>query len=130
MMVMETLKKVTIDRIDDFSQQEIFDFVVDHLRRQGETALNLDGDCVYLNGKGQSCAGGCMIPVELYKKEIEGRGMSEVSFWKAIGLDIPESTEKVMLLQNLQFAHDAGVSNWDKQLRNVADQYKLNFEKL
>jgi len=124
---MKILKKVTIDKIEEFSLQEIFDYVVDHLRTQGEAALNLVGNCVYKNKAGQSCAVGCLIPVTLYKKGIEGKGASEYSFWKALGLDVPESTEKIMLLQDLQFAHDAGVLNWGKTFRSVADQYKLNF---
>jgi hypothetical protein len=130
MKVMETLKKVTIEYLDDFSHQEIFDYVVDHLRRQGVAALNLGEECVYRNLKGQTCAVGCLIPDELYNEDLEEQGVITNYFWKAIGLDKPKNTEKLTLLQDLQLAHDAGVPNWDKNLRNVADQYKLNFENL
>ena len=124
---MARLKKVTIDKIEEFSLQEIFDYVVNHLRTQGEVCINLGGLCVYRNAKGQSCAVGCLIPDELYNKEVEEKGASETSFWRALGLGMPEDMERVMLLQDLQFAHDYDKVNWRVQLETVADQYKLNF---
>lgn len=129
MKVMDTLKKVTIEYLDDFSHQEIFDYVVDHLRRQGEEARNIGGSCVYRNNRGQSCAVGCLIPDELYDRELETDSPSNTSFWKVLNLNAP-SSDRVRLLADLQLTHDLGKGHWEEQLIHVADKRSLTFEGL
>jgi hypothetical protein len=129
MKVMDTLKKVTIEYLDDFSHQEIFDFVVDHLRRQGEEAKNVAGACVYRNYRGQTCAVGCLIPDELYDRELETDSPSNTSFWKVLNVNTP-SSDRITLLVDLQLTHDQGRGFWEESLISIANYYNLTFEGL
>ena len=46
--------------------QEIFDTVVEHLRRQGHRAYKEEYGCLYRLENGDKCAVGCLIPDHLY----------------------------------------------------------------
>lgn len=47
--------------------QEIFDKVVNHLRKQGHRSLSEDGRCLYRGSNGDKCAIGCIISDEDYQ---------------------------------------------------------------
>lgn len=52
------------------TEQEVFDYVVRFLRRQGRQAM-FDGCCVYRAEDGAKCAAGCLIPDSEYGLEFE-----------------------------------------------------------
>lgn len=53
------------------NRQEIFDKVLEHLRKQGGLSLNEHGKCCYRGNHGNKCAIGVLIPDELYKSRME-----------------------------------------------------------
>lgn len=100
------------------SSQEIFDKVAVHLIKQGrpsKTLRDVPGPalCVYRDGKGGSCAVGCLIPDEKYDPDFDMADDSSVNAMlnseafcealKAGGVD-PES--QAFLLAELQEFHD------------------------
>lgn len=125
------------------NNQQVFDKVLDHLRKQEKAAYDDNrGACHYRlgtkDGTVLACAVGCLIPDNLYTDEMEGLGY--VSFndkyqpdlahaLKQVGL-VPEQEE---FLQDLQFAHDAilsqyGLDSWEHKMKQIANEYKLEYK--
>ena len=105
----------------DSSQQEIFDFVLNNLRKQGKQALDAKGNCVYRADDGCKCAAGILILDSDYQPTFENiciraliRG--ETSSWD--NKSSPQllswqnlDNEKTFLIENLQTLHD-NIDNW------------------
>lgn len=117
---------------DDATAQEVFDFVAGHLFQQGERAVDIYGSCRYRAENGKSCAIGCLIPDDLYVKEMECNTINEIvdlySFPKYINNNID-------MIRRLQHTHDIRY-NWDTtskmkdSLKYVAEFYRLDEYKL
>lgn len=88
----------------DYTPQQVFYRVVDHLCQQGCQA-NADGRCVYLTADGKKCAAGCLIPDGHAAQHRGGE-------WRHIIETFPElSGPHNSLILCLQFFHD-NYSNW------------------
>jgi len=99
---------MTLTITEQTTNQEIFDYVLAHLKMQNARAMGDPGMCVYKNGEGKSCAIGCLIPDDLYTISIEGKGLTELKerfpkISKYLGLDNPE---RFRLFKNLRGLHD------------------------
>ncbi len=121
------------------TSQEVFDFVANHLRKQGMPATE-HGECRYRaihNKQRVSCAVGCLITNEEYSSQME-----QISFQDLLKQDLlpTRDTEGVLtlwgqhkeLLQTLQSLHDASnawhtTENLEKRLKILAHDYKLNY---
>ncbi len=104
------------------SDQEVFDFVVRHLRRQGRRAeAARSGQCRYRGAEGSMCAAGCLIADEQYTSHLEGKLV-----WRGspVGLAIAVSVgfePCSRLLGSLQTTHDGyAPEEWPGYLRKVA----------
>lgn len=92
------------------TNQEIFDTIVTHLRKQGRKALRADmsGGCGYRAEGGLKCAAGCLIPDEDYKQSFEGHSVgsdrpdAEVAVYFASKFPL----EQIILIGELQEIHD------------------------
>ncbi len=116
------MKKVDIHNLSTCSEQEVFDFIANHLFEQGRDCLDEDGGCVYRNEMGLKCAAGCLIPDNVYKSDFEGKRWLELA---TIGL-VPR--EHSYLITELQDIHDAvPFYNWKKRLEKFAEKYNLEF---
>ena len=130
------------------TQQEIFDTVLAHLRKQGEAAVNGAGGCMYRGLGGTACAVGCLIPDELYDPLIENVGSTQI-----MEGHLPYGRERdgpkllpIMariakhlgaehwdLLQELQDAHDYhladhGLPAWEGRMRSIALDFSLEYK--
>ena len=109
------------------TQQEVFNYVVDFMRKQGKPASG--GICVYLTDAGLMCAVGCMLPKDVAMKhanagsingivsDVRGGGESlqelPQALWAFLGGE-PAPLREVLdglrdwmpLLTSLQLAHD------------------------
>lgn len=112
------------------TDQEAFDHVVAHLRKQNEQAradppMN---NCRYRDEHGRSCAVGCLLTDEEYEKygkHWEGHTLSYIP--RTV---LPEKLRTVTfsLLSALQAVHDnCPVTLWEEELRNVAKRFSLVF---
>lgn len=90
----------TIFNLDDFTYQQVFDFVLNHLYVQGEKAADTQG-CRYRTPSGLSCAVGCLIPDHEYSYTYEGSSVEGFRSIHRIKID------KLDLLVDLQGFHDA-----------------------
>ncbi len=121
------------------SSQQIFDTVVDHLRKQNSKSVmyNKDGSvelrwngnvdnpiCLYRSKDGKKCAAGVVITDEEYRPEMEGKNISAVI--SMFVLDHLKSHE--VLLKDLQDVHDNYVvSVWEERFRGLANKYSLTY---
>lgn len=117
------------------TEQEIFDTVLVHLRKQGHAAADA-GKCRYRASNGDTCAAGCLIRDEEYMPEME-----DVEFggraWK-LNIKDPVWPARLMghspLIRALQAAHDSqleeeGMSAWELRMRDIAEIFDLNYTK-
>ena len=104
--------------IEQCSVQEVFDFVVDHLRKQGRPAKSEDEHCFYFDGvTGNRCAVGCLISSEKYEVNFEG-----------VGVDSIYDGNKLDLLEFLQGIHDDyKVEEWEKKFKQLAIECDLSY---
>jgi hypothetical protein len=108
-------KQVRLDKINDYTPREIFDFVKAHLLKQGKPARAiLVGDapvtgCVYRTDDGLACAVGCMVPDDAVS-EMKERGLNDSTAWDDLILgmhwELPEDSKVRELLGELQTLHD------------------------
>ena len=130
------------------TEQEIFDTVLEHLRKQGKAALSAEGDCTYRGPDGTACAVGCLIPDELYDPLIENVSLPQIfkdcppygweGVWpklRPIMARISDhlGVENEPLLDALQRAHDSqlagnGLSAWEYRMRSIALDFRLEYK--
>ena len=105
------------------TEQGIVEFVLEHLKEQGEAAVS-GGACCYRTEDGKACAVGCLIPYSLYQKAMDSAefGLSVAAivtkhFKDSLGYLLPHLT----LLEELQDFHDSGLAYLD----STAGTYRL-----
>jgi hypothetical protein len=121
--------------MEQTSEQQLFDTVVNHLRKQGakSIAYNEDGTpklqygntkCLYRSPDGKKCAAGAAITDEQYKPEMEGKSIRAV----IIQLDITSLSQHAELLSELQGVHDIHeVPQWERGFEKVARRFQLTY---
>ena len=130
------------------TQQEIFDTVLAHLRKQGKASMSGADSCRYRGPDGTACAVGCLIPDELYDPLIEGADSTSIfkdcppfgreDDWpdlRPIMARISKhlGTESEPLLGALQRAHDSdlvdkGMPSWERRMRLIALDFQLEYK--
>ena len=73
-------------------RQQMFDFMLNHLRNQGgpsvaDRADEGDASCMYRGNNGRMCAIGCMVPDSSYKTAFEGLPALEYIIKVGVTLD-------------------------------------------
>ena len=108
------------------NNQEVYDKVKAHLLTQNAKSISKDGFCKYrMIRSTKRCAIGCLIPDNLYEKEMEGNAVHNLLH------DFPKVKEffdgvSSNLLDALQSVHDSElVKNWPRELEAVAKNYNL-----
>jgi len=89
------------------TRREVFEKVKKHLLKQGQPALNRDGECVYRSDEGLMCAVGCLIPKRLYKASLENQSIICPAVLEALKkAGVPTNATMVSMLVSLQTLHD------------------------
>lgn len=124
----------SLDNLDYSSEQEIFNFVANHLltqKRQAIAALPTatlgESVCAYRAESGTlKCAAGCLISDEDYLPEMENKNIGAVlKMYK--GKSIEKLAGKLDLLDLLQQIHDAvRPAFWRENLIRLADRRGLD----
>ena len=119
---MEKLE-ITICNMHKYSEQEVFDYLVGKIFKQGERSATSDKGCVYLCEDGKQCVAGPLIPSGIYKDNFEGNGWQDL-----ISLDkVPGFHSK--LISSLQTVHDTSLKKeeWKKNYKSIADRHNLKW---
>lgn len=123
---MSTGKKVpTLGTLIEFTLQEVFDYGVTCLMRQGAKSYdNFDG-CMYRGPQGRKCAVGFFISDEEYRADMEKKGVSLVLPTFPRAEKLPKTY--VNLLSDMQAIHDnVEVHNWRDAFDDLANKRGLN----
>lgn len=120
--------KPTLATINNFSRQEIFNFVATHLLTQGKQSYDRNtGTCQYRGPGGRKCAVGALIGDEAYHPGMEGAHV------KALVKEhkIEAADDMVDMLWDLQHIHDRGgvgdaVGYWKRSLSTYASNNGLS----
>ena len=91
-------------------KQEIFDFVVTALAKQGKLSTN-GGFCRYRASDGSKCAIGHLIPDRLYRSEMEGCAIAWRGYSAYLEIDEWRNNVSVDFLSDLQSVHDEAEIN-------------------
>jgi hypothetical protein len=108
------------------NNQEAFNIMVQHLRKQGQRAILKDDptSCAYRGADGLKCAIGALISDSEYKEEFEGKPVSSLSDYGLFkDLDVG-------LLADMQNIHDFSlVEYWESRFKDIAEEYDLTLPK-
>ena len=91
---------MNLSNIQNYSDQEIFNNVMDLLIQQNAKSRDAEGRCLYRGDEGRKCAVGLIM--DEYKSCYENSGVRTI-----IEADYPNATNKITLLEVLQSVHDA-----------------------
>lgn len=109
------------------TNQQVFNFVRNHLLTQNEKSLSVDDHmCMYKSddNKNLSCAIGCLIPKELYSSNMERKGLSSDVVIKILQKSLPNWKIDFQLLESLQSIHDSiDIKDWDYALGHLKKDY-------
>ena len=112
--------------------QQEFDYVADHLFKQGGLSVDSKMKCAYRSPEGKMCAVGCRIPEDMYRFAMEGLGAMQV----VEQFKVPEELiEYQVMFAHLQSVHDQYVYDKDltwndylnSELKLVAEMFNLEF---
>lgn len=109
------------------TNQEVFDRVVRHLRKQGKKSLLTNGviaTCAYRAPDGSKCAVGCLIPDHAYTSLIEHSAVMAIAgFLEGLGLK-----QNLSILNDLQAIHDiTPIEDWESAWYILAQKYKITY---
>lgn len=118
------------------TNQEIFDKVLTHLRKQGSASVGDKGLCFYRGPGGKMCAVGALMPDEVYRPGYENESVSQLPHpvLFACGID-PNDEVQMSLCIDLQEAHDNDLVEpapdaWEDAMRDIAGNYDLKYTPL
>lgn len=127
---------MNISDLPNVSKQEIFDFVVAHLRNQKVKSEQWDENkrddvCVYRGPNGTMCAAGCLISDDEYHPDFESKSatyvVSRIFATKWLELT-PDICYKAHFLRELQTIHDSGEPrDWEAMFRDAAHHEGLEY---
>jgi hypothetical protein len=107
---------------DPKDMQSVFDFIVRHLFKQSKRAIGRFGCAYRVPDTDLKCAIGCLIPDDLYVKDIEG-GVMRVSY-------VPHRTKSddslVKIFQEIGFSVGSGVMKKSVMVRFLCDMQKIH----
>lgn len=128
--------------------QEVFDYVANHLRKQGRPSLrpkvnknDSASACAYRGMNGLTCAVGCLMTDAEYQEEFEGDSIHTLVSCSMIVKEDEKDTfwqRHLDLLSALQTVHDSGLillsngeyasEDLEGALRKVAEKFNLTIK--
>lgn len=118
------------------NNQQIFDAVTAHLRKQGRAARDRNTGCKYRWTEGTAtlmCAAGCLIKDDVYDPRLEGLAADNPVVLDAIaeslGTESLKGSTTAYLIGGLQTAHDnyltVDMAAWEGRMAELAHKYSL-----
>lgn len=116
---------ITLANLHEATEQQIFDQVVAHLRKQNERSMEdiVHGHtCVYRSPYGLKCAAGCLIADEEYTPSMEG------NTWDLLASKGYVSRDNQHFILELQRIHDGTEPPfWEDKFKELAHEYNLEY---
>lgn len=123
---MNAPKPITLATLSSSTEQEVFDWVVHNLRKQGTKSLREKGGtaCMYRSPEGLKCAAGWLIADDEYDKSWDHPVSND---WSGLAheLDLHVHDE---LISSLQDIHDTcAVEKWEDAWQRLANRRELSY---
>lgn len=123
---------ITLATLKEATEQEVFDQVVNHLRKQGIKSARFEDAgneplefCMYRSPEGYKCAAGCLIADNEYSATMEGNTWDDLIETHGV------TDRHCHLIRELQHVHDAcGVEYWEKAFERTAERFGLTYTPL
>lgn len=116
---------ITLATLPQATEQEVFDQVVTHLRKQNVVSRGPD-QCMYRGPNGLMCAAGCLIADDEFVKRMDDGGDTSWGGLVSEGL-FPEDHKE--LIEKFQSVHDEWrVDEWEDQFKRLAEEHELKYE--
>lgn len=112
--------------------QEIFDHVVENLRKQKYKSASSNSSCLYRGPNGRKCAAGWLIPDEIYDPCMEKSVVRNLNFFS----NHPVYGKFLDLINDLQYIHDYdgysgyGIADWESSWEDLARKYNLIYNQI
>ena len=124
------MNNITLATLKDATSQQVFDQVVDHLRKQGKQAYDYVNDaCAYRvmssDGEVLKCAAGCLIGDDEYTPEMDNNDAGTA--WEALVERGQAPDAHKGLIWQLQRVHDGNFFEWETGFAEVASTYDLTY---
>jgi len=124
--------------ISTATRQQMFDFMLNHLRNQGMPSVDEDiGDsaCMYRGDNGLMCAIGCMIPDQLHNPKLEGLSVNE--YLRCAGKSIDNETQDFLEVAQAKLhdgiayvKFDTFLMHLEKNAIELTEEYQLAYTPL
>jgi hypothetical protein len=108
---------ITTKNLHEFTEQEIFDYVVDKLFAQGECSMDNLGTCMYRGPNNTKCAAGHLIADEDYDSSFEGETWGHLVWAKYF------TSDHETLIEEMQSMHDRTALKTLENFNEVLDRY-------
>ena len=114
------------------TNQEVFDYVLAKLAKQGRPSVSWDGRCVFRGHNGERCAAGWLLPDDLWSEEINRKDFCSLKAIPRFRDDERIAALPYALVVDLQFAHDTArgdrwLEDWRRLMRDVAVKHGLQY---
>ena len=127
------MKQITVQNLNEFTAQEVFDYVTAKMIQQGQRSVDELGNCKYRlfddQGAALKCAAGHLIPDCCYDEQMEENSYSKLT---AIHNNFSEAHKA--LINALQVAHDNAIGEFIPEFiehaKEVAERYDLHTRNL
>ena len=137
------MEQITVQNLDQFTAQQVFDYVTAKVIQQGQRSVDDLGNCKYRlfddRGAALKCAAGHLIPDQYYDEQME-----ECSYAKLVAIDSGDETftpfhanfseAHKALINALQVAHDNAtgefIPEFIEHAKEVAERYDLHTKNL
>lgn len=123
---------ITLATLKDATDQQVFDQVVNHLRKQGKRAYDYVNEaCAYRvmssDGEVLKCAAGCLIGDDEYTPEMDNN--DEGTSWVQLVERGQAPAFHRELIRQLQNIHDGSINitDWEMGFAEVASMYDLAY---
>jgi len=119
------------------TKQQMFDFMVNHLRSQGKPSVDTldqscESPCMYRGSNGLMCAIGCMIPDSLYNSHLEGESVS--MYLRVVGVSREAGTRSFLSMAQPYLHEDLSgelpedfLTSLEENAIKLADEYSLTY---
>lgn len=116
--------EISLSCLHKVSNQDVFEYIVDHLVKQNERSMNDARFCCYRYHDRLKCAAGCLISDEEYSFDMEGKLWDELI---SLGTVEPDHAN---LIGQLQIIHDTiyPKKGWLKEVRLLGEKELLDVD--
>jgi hypothetical protein len=104
------------------NRSDVFNHVVEHLRKQGTRSLTEDQTCAYRGANGTMCAVGAIMADDEYEPSFESRSIDQLVEENRLTPSFKERIESNLdMLSDLQYFHDHYLEYWDGRFTEDAE---------